>query len=165
MNIDSDLTIVCPVSGETLDAALAKLGNGGLHGIGEACVAAGRKYQINALYIAAHAAHESGWGRSAIARDKHNLFGWCAFDFSPYESARAFPSWDACIDFVMGRISTMYLTVGGAYWTGFPCLGKGGAGAYGMNEHYATDPAWGQKIANVATSIERKVIEVLKEKA
>ena len=33
------------------------------------------RYQINALYLIAHSALESSWGRSQIAKDKNNSFG------------------------------------------------------------------------------------------
>ena len=42
---------------------------------------------LDPRYILAHAALESGWGLSDIARDKHNYFGIHAFDNDPYNSA------------------------------------------------------------------------------
>jgi beta-N-acetylglucosaminidase len=76
-------------------------------------VAAAKKYSITASYIVAHAALESGWGSAKIAREKKNLFGWSAFDASPYSSATGFPVRETCVDFVMGRINELYLTPSG----------------------------------------------------
>ena len=46
------------------------------------------RYQINALYLIAHSALESSWGRSQIAKDKNNFFGIAAYDTTPYDSAK-----------------------------------------------------------------------------
>ena len=43
------------------------------------------RYQINALYLIAHSAIESSWGRSQIAKDKNNFFGIAAYDTTPYD--------------------------------------------------------------------------------
>jgi hypothetical protein len=45
---------------------------------------------LNAHYLTAHAALESAWGTSAIARDKNNILGFMAYDDSPYLSAATF---------------------------------------------------------------------------
>ena len=66
-----------------------------------------RRYDINATYIVAHAILESGWGRSIIARTKHNLFGWQAYDEDPGQ-AKSFASDAECIKFVTGRINEVY---------------------------------------------------------
>lgn len=110
------------------------------------------KYGINALYIIAHAAWESGWGKSRICREKNNWFGWGAADDNPYVKAGKFVSTAACIDYVMGRIKIMYLSPRGSYYSG-ACLGQGGVKAFGMNKHYASDPRWGKGIAATMNKI------------
>jgi hypothetical protein len=98
-----------------------------------------------------------GWDTSPIAEDKNNVFGWGAFDNSRYGSAGAFPSREACIDFVMGRINALYLTSGAQYYHTAPCVGEGyGSGGFGMNRAYATDDEWGPKIASLARKLERE---------
>ena len=42
---------------------------------------------LDPKYLVAHAALESGWGKSKIARTKHNYFGVAAYNNSPFESA------------------------------------------------------------------------------
>ena len=148
-------TTVSPVSGTFIDEYLETKKKGELSGIGNDVISVSQKYCINAAYIVAHAAVESGWGSSRIAKEKNNLFGWSAFDDSPYTSASGFPSRAACIDFVMGRINVLYLTLEGKYYRKTPCLGHRPPNGYGMNVHYATDPNWGHKIAACANALER----------
>ena len=52
------------------------------------------RYKINALYLIAHSALESSWGRSQIAKDKNNFFGIAAYDTTPYDSAKSFDDVD-----------------------------------------------------------------------
>ena len=131
-----------------------------LAGIGEPVMAAAKKYGINATYIVAHAIHETGWGTSKMCREKNNLFGFQAYD---YDTGRAgtFASFAECINFVMGYVNDNYLTKGGKYFEGEPCLGDKDKG-YGMNVHYATDPHWAQAIADHAENLENWVKEYVK---
>jgi hypothetical protein len=126
-------------------------GRDALKDIGDPVMAASAKYGINATYIVAHAILESGWGRSNIARTKHNLFGWQPYDEDPGQ-AKSFATNADCIDFVIGQISALYLQPGGRYYDTAPCLGNK---HYGMNKHYASDPDWGEDIASIARRIER----------
>ncbi len=154
--INTDLkNTVSPLNAEFIDEYLKTKRNGELSGIGQAVMSAAAKYGINATYIVAHAALETGWGSSRICRDKNNLFGWSAFDSSPYSSAKGFPDRNSCIDFVMGRINSLYLTSTGKYYKKLPCLGKGGDDSFGMNAKYASDPAWGEKIAKIGNEMEK----------
>jgi beta-N-acetylglucosaminidase len=102
-------------------------------------------YHVSARYFVAHAILESGWGTSAIAQFKHNLFGFGADDANPYGDAMTFTSFDACIQYVAQFIATNYLTVGGQFYHG-PTL-------RGMNVDYASDPNWAEKIASIADTI------------
>lgn len=54
---------------------------------GHVFVKAAEETGLNPIYILAHAAWESGWGNSHIARDKGNYFGINAVDRSSYHSA------------------------------------------------------------------------------
>jgi hypothetical protein len=146
------------LSSDFIDEYLRTKRDGELAGIGKPAVAAAQKYSINTSYIVAHAALETGWGAARIAREKNNLFGWSAFDASPYSSATGFPDRETCIDFVMGRIIKLYLTPSGRYFRRAPCLGQGGTGSYGMNANYASDPGWGAKIARIANTMEQAFI-------
>jgi Mannosyl-glycoprotein endo-beta-N-acetylglucosaminidase len=95
-------------------------------------------HRLNPVFVLALGLHESGWGRSAIAKEKRNLFGYQAYDDSPYESAKAFPSLAEGTDFVTGRIKEDYLVAGGAFFNG--------ANLSGINQKYATDKGWAAKV-------------------
>jgi mannosyl-glycoprotein endo-beta-N-acetylglucosaminidase len=130
----------------------------GLAGKGAEFVAAGIKYGINPIYLAAHACHESGFGTSNLSNGKYrneegeqvyNLFGIGAVDSDPegrgsvVASNNGWTSIDAAIE-------------GGAEWISKNYTQKGQDTLYKMRwnpddvgEHqYATDVAWAQIIAN-----------------
>jgi len=151
-SIDSDLKQrLSPITATLIDQYLEEH-DSPLAGIGAAVMAAAQKYGINATYIIAHAIHESGYGKSWICQEKNNLYGWRAFDINPAGEAKEFDSPEECIDFVMGRVNKSYLTEGGRFFEDKPYLGNK---TYGMNVHYATDPHWGVKIANIARIMEK----------
>ena len=141
-SVDTDLT---QPSGESADRLNAFLQGSALAGLGQSFMTAEKTYHVSARYFVAHAILESAWGTSAIARDKHNLFGFNANDSNPYGDASSFPSFDVCIQDVARYVSSNYLTPGGAFYHG-PTL-------RGMNVDYATDPNWASKIARIAGTI------------
>lgn len=110
-----------------------------LIGMGNDWLKIGRKYGINAIYIMAHAIHESDFGFSQIAQDKNNLFGYGAKDSCAYACAWTYTSKTASVDQVMHNVNRDYLTHGGAFYNG-PTL-------QGMNVKYASDKKWSEKIA------------------
>lgn len=100
-----------------------------------------QQYGVNAQYLVAHSIIESTWGSSQIAHDKNNLFGYSAFDSSPYASAAIFPSKAYAILYEAWYVRKDYLEPTGPYFHG-PTLD-------GMNVDYATDPNWAESIAAV----------------
>jgi beta-N-acetylglucosaminidase len=56
-------------------------------GRGAAFIEAARETGLNPVYILAHAAYESAWGKSAIAKEKANFFGINATDTETYNNA------------------------------------------------------------------------------
>ena len=108
-----------------------------------------RKYGINGIFLAAIAVHESGWGKSAIAVNKHNLFGFGAYDISPYESAITFDSYAEGIDTVAAWLINNYLNPAGTTLkTGDTASGRyyNGSNVSGVNVRYASDPEWCIKV-------------------
>jgi beta-N-acetylglucosaminidase len=140
--VDTNLTLP---SGETAASLNQFLNGSALAGLGASFMQAETTYHVSARYFVAHAILESGWGSSAIAQYKHNLFGFGADDANPYVDATTFASFDACIQYVAQFIATNYLTVGGQFYHG-PTL-------RGMNVDYASDPNWAEKIASIADTI------------
>ena len=97
-----------------------------LAGIGEALILAEAETGINAVILAAICAHESGWGRSKLARERNNLAGLGAYGPG---LGMTFDTRADCIDYLArllaGRPGT--LTEVGAW--------------------YAEDPRWAEKVA------------------
>lgn len=91
-----DLTEATNYSAEDLDKvfSLLNIDNSLLENKGTTFKEAEEHYHINALYLLAHSALESDWGRSKIAKDKNNFFGITAYDTTPYLSAKTFDDVD-----------------------------------------------------------------------
>ena len=121
-----------------------------LSGKGEVFKEAEKRYQVNALYLMAHSALESAWGRSQIAKDRNNFFGIAAYDTTPYDSAKSFDNVDKGI-------------LGAAKWIRENYIDEGrthlGNKSSGMNTLYASDPYWGEKIASIMMTINSKLGE------
>lgn len=122
--------------------------NSRLAGKGTIFKEAEKRYGVNALYLMAHSALESAWGRSQIANDKNNFFGIAAYDTSPYDSAKKFDDVDKGI-------------LGAAKWIRENYIDRGrdhlGNKATGMNVRYASDPYWGEKIASIMMNINSRL--------
>ncbi len=124
-----------------------------LAGKGATFKAAEQRYGVNALYLVAHSALESAWGRSKIAKDKNNFFGIAAYDSTPYTSATKFDDVDSGILGAARWIDRNYLSN-----TGYPANGAYlGNKARGMNVNYATAPYWGESIASIMFSANEKL--------
>ncbi len=105
------------------------------------------KYGVNAYFLASIASLESANGTSQIAKDKKNLFGYGAYDDSPYESAVAFDSFEDSIEEVARHLSEEYLHENGAYYRGNSIKD--------VNESYATDSTWHEKLIKIMDKMSR----------
>ncbi|GAA0229293.1 peptidoglycan-binding protein [Haladaptatus pallidirubidus] len=148
-SIDSDLTNTEDISGGDLDYAIRQVrSDSPLIGLGSTWVDVSYQEGINPVYMAAHAAWESAWGTSNIARDKNNIYGWKAYDSCPYSCAESFSSKSQCIRTVMPVIRDEYLTPGGDHY-----YSSYGPTLRGMNQDYATDISWAEGIRDVMNSL------------
>jgi len=111
-------------------------------GIAEAILAAQGEYGVNALVLAAIIIHESGWGRSRLAREKHNLTGYGAGDLDPYGQARSFETAAACVDATAALLARDYLAPAGRYHHGVTLAAVG--------VHYASNPRWAAGVDELA---------------
>ncbi|WP_049522166.1 glucosaminidase domain-containing protein [Streptococcus mitis] len=145
-----DLTETTNYSAEDLDKvfSLLNIDNSLLENKGATFKEAEEHYHINALYLFAHSALESDWGRSKIAKDKNNFFGITAYDTTPYLSAKTFDDVDKGILGATKWIKENYIDRGRTFL---------GNKASGMNVEYASDPYWGEKIASVMMKINEKL--------
>ena len=133
--------------------SLMGAGDSRLAGKGATFKAAEEKYGVNALYLVAHSALESAWGRSKIARDKNNFFGISAYDNNPYNAATKFDNVDAGILGAARWINEKYLSK-----STYPAHGAYlGNKAGGMNVNYATAPYWGESIASIMFAANEKL--------
>ena len=131
---ESDLTLKSGFSAEELEAGLR----------GELClyardfVLAEEKYGVNAVFLAAVAALESGWGKYCFR--ENNIFGW---------SGKSFSSKEECIDFVASKIAEHYLSEDGKYYNGKTVSG--------VNVFYNGSDLWAKKVKEIMAMIERKI--------
>ena len=114
--------------------------------LGAAFMAAERKYGVNARFLLAAALHESGWGSGYIARVKHNLFGYNAYDRDPVRFANAYRTYAANIDDTARFIKDFYLTPGGRWWGGRPTLRS-------MQRFWSSSGKWGTNVSRIARTI------------
>ncbi|MFF2877252.1 SH3 domain-containing protein [Gottfriedia sp. NPDC057991] len=154
-----DLRTPSPVTATQINTYIASNVKSGAKSIltnqGQLFIDAGNKYGINALYLAAHAIHESGFGTSQISLGKNNLFGFGSYDATPYIASYKFMSVQENVEYIARSIKSTYLNPSnwkyhGAY-LGFSTKDMSNvridAASEGMNFYYATDPNWGNLIA------------------
>lgn len=125
-------------SGVSSEKLNDKLKGTALEGMGQDFVQAEQKYGINAWFLTGLAIHESGFGTSRIAQDKNNLFGFKAYDSSPYASAARFNTLGESVDKVAQYLSENYTNPNGKYYNG--------SSVEGIGKRYATDPNWANAV-------------------
>lgn len=108
-------------------------------------------YGVNALLTFCMGLLESGWGRSQIAINKNNLFGWNAVDSNPGGSADSYSSIQSAIEQHMAYNLRGYMDINDVRFFGTHLGNKGS----GFNVKYASDPYWGLKIAALAYQIDK----------
>ncbi|MEH7548154.1 SH3 domain-containing protein [Neobacillus vireti] len=153
-----DLRTTSPVTASQINTYIAANVNGRpsvLLNKGQAFIDAGKNFGVNALYLAAHAIHESGFGTSNISLGKMNLFGYGAFDSTPFVGAYRFATIEDCINYIAQKIKSDYLNPKGTHFEGaflgYRTNGSDGtrdaSKSIGMNYWYASDPNWANAIA------------------
>lgn len=119
-----------------------------------------KKYNINGIFLASIAIHESGWGTSQIAIDKKNLFGYGSYDATPYESSFEFEDYSEGIETVAKSLVKYYLNPSGtkiydgetaaAWYYNGPTL-------KGVNTRYASDDQWHEKVFKYMETLYNKL--------
>ena len=128
-----DLTVPCGYSAKELSEGLL----GKLSFLAEDFIAAEEKYSVNAVFLAAVAALESGWGKYCFR--PNNIFGWSGKDFETKEE---------CIDFVASKIAEHYLSEDGKYYNGKTVSG--------VNVCYNGSGLWEKAVNGIMAMISRK---------
>jgi len=132
-------------TGEQIDQALKGTA---FYGFGKYFSFYGWQNQISSLYLTAHAileASEPNTNRtqlSYIARVKHNLFGFGAYDESPYYSADYFSTYQECIQYCSAYIAKEYLDPYGLWYSG--------TSVHAINIHYATSSSWDDNVVSIS---------------
>lgn len=126
----------------------AKAPNSPFNGQGQVFIEAQKQSGLDARYILAHAALESAWGTSRIGRQYHNYFGINAYDSNPDNARKS------------SNRSLQAGIINGAVWIKEHYYNRGQKTLYAMNHdrnghNYASDKAWGDKIANIMKGSER----------
>lgn len=104
---------------------------------GAVFIQASKETGLNPIYILSHAAIESGWGDSYIARNKHNYFGINAIDIDPGQSYAMGNNLDEGIRTGAKWIQKNYYSNG---YTSLASMKRAG---------YATSPTWSSSICHV----------------
>jgi len=120
-----------------------------LSGLSWAFMDAQNLYDVNALHNIAHAVLESASGTSFIARKKNNLYGFKAYDSSPYASAGKFKNYPDCINTWTKWMVENYLKDDGKYYNG--------NSEQGINVRYATSPIAGINKAFIVQNLRKKI--------
>lgn len=110
----------------------------GLAGLGEAFFQAEQEFGVNSLFLIGIANLESGYGKSRIAKDKNNLFGFKAYDKSPYSSAGVYKTKGDSVLEVAAFLSKNYLSENGKFFHG--------VSTNGVNVKYSTSRSWSGKV-------------------
>lgn len=131
-----DLTTPCGYSAAELSKGLL----GELSALSEDFIKAEEKYGVNALFLAAVAALESGWGKYCFR--PNNIFGWSGKDFETKSE---------CIDFVASKISEHYLSEEGKYHYGKTVSA--------VNVCYNGTDFWKETVASIMAAISRRCDE------
>lgn len=140
-----DTTDVRKKSNYSAEYLNSKLAGTPLAGLGEDFKRAEDLYGINSIVLMSMAKLESNFGRSKIAMDKNNLFGYQAYDSSPYSSAKSYSTKKDSIYDVAKHLSNNYLTPSGDYFNGYS------VDAIGLK--YSTDGSWASKVKKIASEL------------
>ena len=135
----SDLRSFSPVTAEQMNQWIAsKRSDSPFVGHGDIFIEASKQSGLDPRYILAHAAVESAWGTSNIAKTKHNYFGIAAFDSNTSAA------------YTMG--SGLDGIIAGAKWIAEHYYNRGQRSVYRMRynggtHQYCTSDSWVNSIA------------------
>ena len=108
-----------------------------------------KQYNVNGIFLAAVAIHESNWGTSKMAQNKKNLFGYGAYDSNPSDNSYVINTYAEGIDLLARVFSKYYLNPKGTLiYNNEKASGShyNGATVSGVNKHYATDKNWSSAV-------------------
>lgn len=101
-------------------------------------------YGVNAIYLMALSAEESGWGRSQLAITHNNIGGIKSGNRYKY-----FDNWYDCLNYKAKLLKNQYLTEGGSYFNGYSI--------WNVNEKYCEQKTWSNNINSIAYGLLNKL--------
>ena len=119
-----------------------------------------QKYNVNGIFLASMGIHESTWGKSNIAKQKKNLFGYGSYDSSAFESSYTFESYQYGIELVAKVLAKYYLNEPGTIiYDGETAVGSyyNGPTVSGVNTRYASDQNWANKVFATMEKLYNKI--------
>ena len=119
-----------------------------------------QKYNVNGIFLASMGIHESNWGKSNIAKQKKNLFGYGSYDSSAFESSYTFESYQYGIELVAKVLAKYYLNEPGTIiYDGETAVGSyyNGPTVSGVNTRYASDQNWANKVFATMEKLYNKI--------
>lgn len=142
-----DVTQLSGITGEELYNVLINFNGGLLAEFAWVFVDCEKIYNVNAFFIAALVAHESGWGKSDRTNYQNNLTGYAVYSDSA--EGTTFSSKEECIYETAKLLRRYYLNSDGLYYNGLSvrgvntkyCLSK---------DRKTTDYNWSDNISSIA---------------
>lgn len=119
-----------------------------------------QKYNINGVFLAAVGIHESNWGKSLIAKDKKNLFGYGSYDRDPYSYSYTFETYEEAIELVAKVFVKHYINKSGTpIYDGETAKGSyyNGSTLQGINVRYASDKNWSKRVYSIMEDLYNKL--------
>lgn len=113
----------------------------------EAFIKAEEETGVNAVFLSAVAALESGWGKSNVAKNRNNLYGWTTNS----GSFMRFESKEDCISFIATKFKELYLSPEGRYFKGYD--------VEDVNHYYNGRDVWAERVRNVMVMIGGEIYE------
>ncbi|MEH7225019.1 glucosaminidase domain-containing protein [Bacillus sp. JJ1566] len=154
LSVFAPLNTYANITAGELNAFIASKANGSntlMTGMGSSFIEAQNTTGLNAIYLMAHAGHETGWGKSAISQNKYNYYGIGAIDSKPAQGAYTFNNPHDGIVAGAIWIGENYIIRGWDTDRNYPFYQstldnmKNDNGGW---HQYATDEAWAVKIGN-----------------
>lgn len=108
-------------------------------------IEAERRYGVNAIFLYAIAQNESQNGRSTIAKNKNNLFGWTGSD-----GHMKFDSVEKCIYYVAEALQNNYLNPDGRWFEGYSL--------WDVSRHYNDNDYWRNLTLEIADTMQNRII-------
>lgn len=146
-----NLTSKSGITATELYEVLTHFSNGSLSQLAWAFVEAENTYGVNALFIAALVAQESGWGTSYRAQYQNNMTGHAVYNSNA--EGTTFASKEESVLITAEMLQKNYLTPGGPY--------NQGLSIWNVNSSYCFDEAginpdydWADNISKIAYSLQ-----------